>query len=82
MVNAVITAAEAKAAALQDLGVTDPVSGLAATGTTTDAVVVGVSQSERYRELHAYAGTATSIGDMIGRIVYESVCESVRSQMR
>ncbi|GAA3326398.1 hypothetical protein GCM10020331_062140 [Ectobacillus funiculus] len=45
MVNAIITATEAKAAALQDLHVRDE-SGEFATGTTTDAIVIAVSQKQ------------------------------------
>lgn len=72
MVNAVITATEAKAAALQDLGVTTA-SGRAATGTTTDAVVIA-SAGEGYRR--EYAGTATRLGHLIGRAVYEAAAAS------
>ncbi|MFD0711422.1 adenosylcobinamide amidohydrolase [Paenibacillus sp. GCM10027626] len=77
MVNAVITATEAKSAALQDLDVTDTLNGLPATGTTTDAVTVAVSQSGRYGVRHDYAGTATTIGNAIGRLVYDTVYGAV-----
>ncbi|WP_019912887.1 adenosylcobinamide amidohydrolase [Paenibacillus sp. HW567] len=79
MVNAVMTAAEAKAAALADLGVTDPENGLIATGTTTDALVLAVSGSRRYRAEHVYAGTATDLGGAIGRLVYAAVTASLAS---
>lgn len=79
MVNAVMTAAEAKAAALADLGITDPENGLIATGTTTDAIVLAVSQSRRYSAEHVYAGTATDLGGAIGRLVYSAVTGSLRS---
>ncbi|CQR53729.1 adenosylcobinamide amidohydrolase [Paenibacillus riograndensis] len=79
MVNAVMTAAEAKAAALADLGVTDPENGLIATGTTTDAVVLAVSGSGRYGAEHVYAGTATDLGGAIGRLVYAAVTASLGS---
>ncbi|WP_379147462.1 adenosylcobinamide amidohydrolase [Paenibacillus sp. sgz500992] len=79
MVNAVMTAAEAKAAALADLGVTDPENGLIATGTTTDAIVLAVSQSGRYGAEHVYAGTATDLGGAIGRLVYAAVTGSLQS---
>ncbi|WP_253735698.1 adenosylcobinamide amidohydrolase [Paenibacillus sp. FJAT-26967] len=74
MVNAVITATEAKAAALQDLGVAME-DGSAATGTTTDAVLIAATQSGR---AHLYAGTATLLGHMIGRAVYEAAMDSGR----
>ncbi|MGG1556378.1 adenosylcobinamide amidohydrolase [Paenibacillus ferrarius] len=71
MVNAVITATEAKAAALQALGVT--VDGEAATGTTTDAVLIAATgQGPTYH----YAGTATTLGYFIGRTVYEAILAS------
>lgn len=78
MVNAVITATEAKTAALGDLGVCDAENGLPATGTTTDAVMLGVSQRPDWPLLHAYAGTATDLGGMVGRLVYAAVSESLR----
>ncbi|MBA9085865.1 adenosylcobinamide amidohydrolase [Fontibacillus solani] len=77
MVNAVITATEAKAAALSDLGVLDAENGLVATGTTTDSVVLGVTQRAGWELVHSYAGTATDIGGAIGRLVYAAVKESL-----
>ncbi len=79
MVNVVMTATEAKAAALADLGITDSENGLVATGTTTDAIVLGVSQSGRYGAEHVYAGTATDLGGAIGRLVYSAVTGSLQS---
>lgn len=79
MVNALMTATEAKAAALADLGITDSENGLIATGTTTDAIVLAVSGSRRYAAEHVYAGTATDLGGAIGRLVHSAVTESLRS---
>lgn len=79
MVNAVMTATEAKTAALGDLGVLDAEIGLAATGTTTDAVALGVSQRADWPLLHAYAGTATDLGGTVGRLVYAAVGASLRA---
>jgi adenosylcobinamide hydrolase len=78
MVNAIMTAVEAKAAALSDLGIPDSENGLIATGTTTDAIVLGVSQSNSYTIEHRYCGTATDLGAAIGRVVYRTVKESLR----
>jgi len=69
MVNAVMTATEAKTAVLHDLGA-KTTDGFPATGTTTDSVVVacigrGVSLP--------YAGSATPVGYLIGRAVRESL---------
>ncbi|CAH1217851.1 hypothetical protein PAECIP111891_04651 [Paenibacillus allorhizoplanae] len=71
MVNAVITATEAKAAALQSLHIT--VDGQIATGTTTDAVLIATTgRGTTFR----YAGTATTVGYMIGRTVHEAILAS------
>lgn len=69
MVNAVITATEAKTAALAGLGLTTP-EGLPATGTSTDTVTV-VSTGRGAR--HSYAGPATVPGWLIGRCVREAL---------
>lgn len=82
MVNVLLTAVEAKAAALADLGIKDAENGLTATGTTTDSMVLGVSQSNSYQVLHRYAGTATDLGAAIGRVVYGTVIESYEEPSR
>lgn len=73
MVNAVITATEAKAAALQDLGVRTKQSGRIASGTTTDAVIIAATQKG---ETYEYAGTATRLGYLIGRTIYDAAVQS------
>jgi adenosylcobinamide amidohydrolase len=80
MVNAIITATEAKTAALQQLGIVEKATGNSATGTTTDAIVIGASQSASWNAVHAYAGAATTIGCAIGEAVYETVLEATRTQ--
>lgn len=80
MVNAVITATEAKTAALQQLGIVEQATGHSATGTTTDAIVIGVSQQAHWNAVHAYAGAATTIGCSIGEAVYETVLDAGRTQ--
>lgn len=79
VVNSVITATEAKAAALQDLEIFDE-DGEYATGTTTDSVVVAVSQHSSIYQTHQFAGVATSIGNAIGCLVYDAIREVVQSQ--
>ncbi|UJF36389.1 adenosylcobinamide amidohydrolase [Paenibacillus hexagrammi] len=74
MANAIITATEAKTAALQDLGVTLD-NGKSATGTTTDAVLIAATG--RGRVLH-YAGTATQLGYLLGKTVYDGLIASGR----
>lgn len=71
MVNAVITATEAKAAALQSMNIT--INGQIATGTSTDAVLIAATgRGKTYR----YAGTATTLGYLIGRTVHEAILAS------
>ncbi|MDG0874142.1 adenosylcobinamide amidohydrolase [Paenibacillus thiaminolyticus] len=78
--NAVITATEAKCAALDDLRVIDKETDRVATGTTTDAVAIAIADSGRYEAVHRYAGTATTLGAAVGRLVYGTVAEAVRTQ--
>jgi iron complex transport system ATP-binding protein len=73
MVNAVITATEAKAAVLMSRRVRTPV-GYLATGTSTDAIVVACTgEGERIR----YAGPATEVGWLIGRCVRKAMSGAV-----
>ncbi|WP_438431251.1 adenosylcobinamide amidohydrolase [Gorillibacterium sp. sgz500922] len=83
-VGVFLTATEAKAAALQDAGILDPESGRAATGTTTDATVlaVGSGQAGEAAPVHLYAGTATTLGDAVGRLVYSTLREAIEADRR
>jgi len=65
MVNAVITATEAKTAVIQEWALRTP-EGLPATGTSTDAVVVACTG--RGKPL-PYAGPVTPVGHLIARAV-------------
>lgn len=73
MVNAVITATEAKALAVQQAGLRLP-DGRPATGTTTDALVIACTGRG---PLLPYAGAATTVGSMIGQAVYRAVEEGI-----
>jgi len=79
MINGIMTATEAKCAALQDLRIQDRYGGIA-TGTTSDAIVLGATQRDGCEAVHAFAGTATTIGNAIGRLVYQAVFEAVVTQ--
>ncbi|MGC5326168.1 adenosylcobinamide amidohydrolase [Brevibacillus sp. SYSU BS000544] len=79
MVNGIMTATEAKCAALQDLQIVDRKGGIA-TGTTSDAIVLASQPHGLDQGFHAFAGTATTIGYAIGRLVYKSVYEAVVTQ--
>jgi len=68
MVNAVISATEAKTALLQQMGIKTP-GGHQPTGTSTDSVVIACQPSEI--EYH-YAGPLTTPGWMIGKAVRQA----------
>lgn len=77
MVNAVKTATEAKTAALRELDIRSRLSGEPASGTTTDAIVVACTG---LGEPMKYAGTATKLGELIGRSVKKAVKEGIEKQ--
>ncbi|HET7615514.1 MAG TPA: adenosylcobinamide amidohydrolase [Bacillales bacterium] len=77
--QAIMTVAEAKTKALQDLDVNDPATGTIATGTATDSLLVGSSQ--RGMEFH-YAGSATSLGKRIARMFYECTVEAIKKGLK
>lgn len=74
MVEAVQVATEAKTAALAEAKVISKVTGTTATGTGTDAIVIVSGHGRQVR----YAGTHTSRGEMVGRVVLEGVGEGLR----
>ncbi|MDK8182953.1 adenosylcobinamide amidohydrolase [Paenibacillus sp. UMB4589-SE434] len=80
VLNLLQSAVEAKAAALADLNIRDRETGLIATGTTTDTVAIAILDRGRYTAEHQYGGTATTIGNELGMLVYNTVSESVRTQ--
>lgn len=80
MVNAIMTATEAKSAALADLAVVERANGLIATGTSTDAIFLAVSQNAAYAAEHQYAGTATELGCKLAQLVYAAVHMAVQTQ--
>jgi adenosylcobinamide hydrolase len=69
LVNAVITATEAKTALLQDLQIKVSGEEVLATGTTTDAIIIAATQRGAS---YTYAGTATKLGYLIGKTVYNA----------
>ncbi len=76
MVNAVITATEAKCAALVAGGVRSP-AGHPASGTSTDAVVIACTGRG---PAMPYAGPVTGVGWLIGRAVREIVQRHLASR--
>lgn len=77
-VNAIIMATEAKAAALQEMKVTDA-QGRIATGTTTDAIVVASTQEKIGGYLHRYAGITSPLGQAISQTVYQAIKEALET---
>jgi adenosylcobinamide amidohydrolase len=77
MVNAIVTATEAKAAALRELDVRSRFSGEIATGTVTDSVVIACTkQGSKIK----YAGTGTIIGELIGKSVKMALKKAIYKQ--
>lgn len=74
MVEAAMVAAEAKAAALQDLALLSPVSNAIATGTGTDAIALACAQDGLKI---TYAGKHTRFGELLAKSVIESTTASV-----
>jgi adenosylcobinamide amidohydrolase len=77
MVNVVLTVTEAKSATLRRLDIRTRKTGILATGTSTDTVAIcclGDGKPLRY------AGSATEIGNTLGRTVESSIQESLRKQ--
>lgn len=77
MVNAIVTATEAKAAALRELDVRSRFSGEVATGTVTDSVVIACTRQGPEIQ---YAGTGTIIGELIGKSVKKAVKKAIYKQ--
>lgn len=77
MVNAVKTATEAKSTALGELDIRSRLSDGTASGTTTDAMVVACTG---LGEPMKYAGTATKLGELIGKSVKKAVKEAIEKQ--
>lgn len=78
LVNGLLSATEAKAKALADLDIKDPETNSIATGTSTDALVLGVTQKG---EKTPYAGSGTAVGRVIGQIVYRATQEAIKKYL-
>lgn len=71
LVNAVVTATEAKVQALADCGI-------AATGTATDALVLACPVPVRSADAEPYGGPRSRVGAKLARAVYAAVGEGAR----
>ena len=73
-VEAVLMITEAKAAALQEAKIMSPISNKIATGTGTDSVAVVCGHGS---ELITYCGKHVVFGEILGRLVMETVASSI-----
>ena len=79
MVDAVKTIVEAKTVALRELDIRSCFSGDLASGTVTDSVVVACSN--RGKPLK-YAGTATVLGELVGKAVKEALKKTLYNEQK
>ncbi len=77
MVNAVVTATEAKAAALRELDIRSRFSGDVATGTVTDSIVIACTKNG---PITKYAGSGTAVGELIGKAVKKALKKAIYKQ--
>ncbi|KZE64291.1 hypothetical protein AWM68_14475 [Fictibacillus phosphorivorans] len=75
-VQAMMTATEAKTSALSTYNVLDPLSKTVATGTSTDSICIGSTQSGTHMR---YAGTITPVGKAIGKGVFEAIGQAIEN---
>lgn len=79
MVDAVKTVTEAKTVALRELDIRSYFSGDLASGTVTDSVVVACTKRGKTVE---YAGTATVLGELVGKSVKESLKKALQKEQK
>lgn len=78
MARAIITSTEAKTAAFEDLSVPSSYTkGVQATGTGTDSVLVVSAHTGPKVE---YTGGHSKTGELMGKAVYEAVCQALERQ--
>lgn len=75
-IQAMITATEAKAKALQTEHIKDPLTGTIATGTSTDSLLVAATQEGEHLP---YAGPITPLGKLIGHGVYDCTVRAIQA---
>lgn len=77
MVDAVKTAIEAKTVAFRELDIRSHVSGELASGTIADGIVVACTGK---KEIIKFAGTATVLGELIGKSLRKAIKEAIWKQ--
>ena len=79
MIEAVITATEAKTAALQDLGIKSPASEAPATGTGTDAIAIAGACGHGSIKVQ-YCGKHVIFGEILAKLVIEALTSSLHCE--
>ncbi|MDT8859299.1 adenosylcobinamide amidohydrolase [Alkalihalobacillus sp. MEB130] len=79
LVNGYMSATEAKVKALQDLQIKDSNSNTIATGTSTDALLLALTQQGTQTP---YAGSGTTVGTCIGQLVYKATTLAVKKYLQ
>jgi len=79
MVEAIMIATEAKAAALQSVNIKSPISHALATGTGTDAMIMASQKNGKTRI--EFCGKHVLMGEAIGQLVIEAVTDSIRWEL-
>jgi adenosylcobinamide hydrolase len=77
MIEAVITATEAKTAALQNLNIKSPASGTPATGTGTDAIAIAGGHGSIKVQ---YCGKHVIFGEILAKLVIEALTSSLHGK--
>lgn len=77
MVNAIVSATEAKASALRELDLRSRFSGEVATGTVTDSIVIACTKRGNPIK---YAGSGTVMGELIGKSVKAALKSAIFKQ--
>ncbi len=76
LVNACMSATEAKTQALSKLGIKDKATQTLATGTSTDSLLIAATQQG---EATPYAGSGTLLGKGIGQMIYEATQKAIHN---
>ena len=75
-IQSMMTATEAKTAAVKELGILDIETNTQATGTSTDSILIGASQQGK---MLTYGGTATPLGQLVGKGVYQCMKKALEN---
>jgi iron complex transport system ATP-binding protein len=73
-IQSIMTATEAKTAAVKESDILDIETNTTATGTSADSILIGATQQGK---MLAYGGTATPLGMLVGKGVYRSTKEAL-----